>query len=658
MLYTFEDKGTIPDQIWPYSSDVASQRIPLIIDNGSYSCKVGWSCNQMPQLIFRNLIAKARVKKEGDSNYSMIGNDITNLESMRWNLKTQFDRDVVTHFEAQEQIFDYTFSHLGIDSEGCVNHPIVITESFCNPNPFRQGMSELLFECYSVPQVAYGVDSLFSFNYNIKNVPTALVVSSSHAATHVIPIYNGCVQAQFSKRVNVGGLNSVMFMQKLLQLRHPSLAAAVSFVRAQELIKRFAYMADNFDDELVKCKCDDYIRERRCTLQLPYSKPEPAIMKDPEKEREKRIKQGRRLQELNAKKREEKLLRDVERYNSLLQLVQAEKINLNYFTDSLKKAGLDSKEELLAEVEELRSSIQARQEKMMNQSSDRGQPPAKKTKEEDKNMTEGMTEEEIDALVEDFRRERTEILEKMKLREQRKQELSNRKSLAAKERMRILTKLADSGKSSKRQKSEDTFGMNDEDWEVYKYISKEGSDSEYEQDQERLEEIEGFLSQHDLEFNRSRKEEDTVHDVSLYYQLSLDIERFRVPEIIHQPCILGLEQAGLAETIEYVLKKFSPDVQDQLVQNVFVTGGNTLYSGFKTRLENELRAMRPFKSKFRVFLAENAEMDAWLGARQWAQNVPNLTEASITRAEYEEFGEGYLKEHKCSNIYFPSPITT
>lgn len=41
---------------------------------------------------------------------------------------------------------------------------------------------------------------------------------------------------------------------------------------------------------------------------------------------------------------------------------------------------------------------------------------------------------------------RKEILEKRKIREQRKQELSNRKSLAAKERMRILTKLADGGK--------------------------------------------------------------------------------------------------------------------------------------------------------------------------------------------------------------------
>ena len=63
------------------------------------------------------------------------------------------------------------------------------------------GMSELLFECYSVPQVAYGVDSLFSFNYNMKNVPTALVVSSSYAATHVIPIHNGDVQVQFCKRL-------------------------------------------------------------------------------------------------------------------------------------------------------------------------------------------------------------------------------------------------------------------------------------------------------------------------------------------------------------------------------------------------------------------------------------------------------------------------
>lgn len=52
-------------------------------------------------------------------------------------MKTQFDRNVVTHFEVQEQIFDYIFFHLGIDTEGSVNHPVVLTEAFLNPNYSR-----------------------------------------------------------------------------------------------------------------------------------------------------------------------------------------------------------------------------------------------------------------------------------------------------------------------------------------------------------------------------------------------------------------------------------------------------------------------------------------------------------------------------------------
>lgn len=66
-------------------------------------------------------------------------------------------------------------------------------------------------------------------------------------------------------------------------------------------------MADNFDDELAKWQNEDYAKENRCTMQLPFARPEPTVLKDPEKENEKRIKQGRRLQELNARKREEKV---------------------------------------------------------------------------------------------------------------------------------------------------------------------------------------------------------------------------------------------------------------------------------------------------------------------------------------------------------------
>lgn len=97
-----------------------------------------------PILAFKSVIAKPRKersKKDGEIPVTpqiQVGNDITNLEAVRFQLKTQFDRNVVTHFEAQEHIFDYTFSHLGITNEGSVPHPIVITEAYLNPNYSRQ----------------------------------------------------------------------------------------------------------------------------------------------------------------------------------------------------------------------------------------------------------------------------------------------------------------------------------------------------------------------------------------------------------------------------------------------------------------------------------------------------------------------------------------
>lgn len=111
---------------------------------GSYNCRVGWATEKEPQLIFKNLIAKPRKERGKKDGEPQVGNDIANIEAVRFQLKTQFDRNVVTHFEAQEQIFDYTFTHMGIDTEGSVNHPIILTEAFLNPNYSRN--CKFLFE--------------------------------------------------------------------------------------------------------------------------------------------------------------------------------------------------------------------------------------------------------------------------------------------------------------------------------------------------------------------------------------------------------------------------------------------------------------------------------------------------------------------------------
>ncbi|KAI4458865.1 actin [Holotrichia oblita] len=133
-ILTFQDLKTTPDIIHEYTSFLKENNAPIIIDNGSYQCRVGWANSDAPILTFKNLLAKPRKERSKKETVEIpqlqIGNDIVNIEAVRFQLKTQFDRNVVTHFEAQERLFDYTFMHLGIDTENNVPHPIVITKLF------------------------------------------------------------------------------------------------------------------------------------------------------------------------------------------------------------------------------------------------------------------------------------------------------------------------------------------------------------------------------------------------------------------------------------------------------------------------------------------------------------------------------------------------
>jgi actin-related protein len=56
-----------------------------------------------------------------------------------------------------------------------------------------------------------------------------------------------------------------------------------------------------------------------------------------------------------------------------------------------------------------------------------------------------------------------------------------------------------------------------------------------------------------------------------------------------------------------------------------------------------------------IFILDDPVLDAWKGARKFAIS-PDRSRYSITKAEYDEYGGEYLKEHLLSNKYFPSPI--
>ena len=644
--YPLQDVSFQKDPFFQYTDDQQGQAI--VIDNGGHTCSVGWCAEPQPRMQFRNLIARSRTKKE-ENPISLIGNDIEDLENSKWQIKTQFDVDVVSHFDAQEEIFDYIFSHLGLTYEQNINHPIVMTEAVCIPNHFRKNMSEVLFECYNVPQVMFGIDSMFSLYHNKKRIEDGLVISSGYQTTHVMPIVNGRFDAVNCRRINLGGMNHMAYMQRLLQLKYPQHSQSITLSCAQEMVQQYTYMAPHYMDELKRWSDSKYASSNRIKVQLPVIN----TLATDAKERELRKQQAIRLKEVNQRKREEKLKAEEERLQKLIDLDKLEMYNPKVYKIRMKQEGLKTSEDIEKEISALKEIIQARKQKIADflSEQERNFDTDFKVDVNGKSVdpTDGMTPEEINVFLGSLRKQKQDILEKQRGREARRNDLKKRKSYASKERMRILSQLAKSGGASKKQK-EDTFGMNDDDWDVYKYIKKDGSDSEDDNDQEKLNDIDNLLLQCDP-MKKPLAPGMNLDSLAVHYQVDLAVERIRIPEAIYQPSLLGIEQGGLAETIHYVLKLYDCNTQQRLVKNVFVTGGNTKYSGFKERLHSEMMCILPFQSTFDICMAHDPLLDSWHGACDFFQDSSDFSSLCVSRSEYDEFGGAYIKEHFASNPY-------
>ncbi|XP_013179735.1 PREDICTED: actin-related protein 5-like [Papilio xuthus] len=637
-VLVLKDYKTVPDIVHEYGPTLKFGHIPLVIDNGSYQCRVGWSIYDEPHLIFKNLIArprKDRCKKDAEPPVTppiQIGNDIINIEAVRFQLKTQFDKNVVTHFEVQEQVLDYIFSHLGIDSEGNVPHPIVLTEAFVTPNYCRQLMSELLFEGYGIPAVSYGVDSLFSM-YKNDIGDSALIVNCGYHTIHIIPVIRGKVIAHHARRINLGGSEMICYLHKLLQLKYPVHVNAITMSRIEEILHEHCSIALDYQEEIRKWANPDYYEANVKRIQLPFVQSTSSSGLTAEQQKERKREMARRLLEINARKREERLAEDEEQMNQLLALQEImEDGDTDEFNEAIKGFDIKNYEDLQRQITNVNSRIEKNKQRIAAAAaaasagelpepkpSGRLQPPA--------------DPEALQAWLNDTRSKYREVVQRREARRARRAAMLRRRTAAAAERMRVISRLTAAG---------DDFGTRDSDWDVYKSISRE-ADSDSEADGERLLELEEALREHEPQQTSSQ-----------HHQLHLAIEPLRAAELMFQPSMLGNLEAGLAETMEYVFKHFSAEDQLLLANNVFLTGGCSRFPGLKERLERELLEMRPFQSTHKVVMAKDASLDAWYGARDFAGSN-EFEKYCITKEEYYEMGAEYLKEHHASNIYYKSP---
>jgi actin-related protein len=95
-----------------------------------------------------------------------------------------------------------------------------------------------------------------------------------------------------------------------------------------------------------------------------------------------------------------------------------------------------------------------------------------------------------------------------------------------------------------------------------------------------------------------------------YYYL---LFRFRAPEALFQPSLIGLESAGIHETTYNSIMKCDVDIRKDLYSNIVMSGGTTMYPGIADRMQKEITALAPSSMKIKIVAPPERKYSVWIG---------------------------------------------
>jgi actin-related protein len=122
-------------------------------------------------------------------------------------------------------------------------------------------------------------------------------------------------------------------------------------------------------------------------------------------------------------------------------------------------------------------------------------------------------------------------------------------------------------------------------------------------------------------------------------------ERFRCPEAMFQPAFLGLECAGIHETIYNSIMRCDGDIRKDLFTNVILSGGNTMFPGITERLLKELSAFAPSTISAKFIAPPERKYSVWIGGSILA-SLATFPQMWISRSEYQASGPSIV-HRKC-----------
>jgi len=152
---------------------------------------------------------------------------------------------------------------------------------------------------------------------------------------------------------------------------------------------------------------------------------------------------------------------------------------------------------------------------------------------------------------------------------------------------------------------------------------------------------------YDAELKAAKSSADLAKDYELPdgNVIQVDVARFKCPEALFQPSMIGKEAEGIHATTFKTIMACDVDIRKDLYANVVCSGGSTMFEGIAERLQKELTALAPPSMTVKIIAPPERKYSVWIGGSILSA-LGTFQSMWITKEEYNDAGPSIV-HRKC-----------